>query len=150
MGRTAARLAASHPAPRSTHPPIHTTFRLLQSVLLTLSSCSGSWGTPSGRQLQGEPPQPPSPMPPARPAYAIFRLPPALDVRTGRKGSSIWPWLLGPPGAQKGAGPGPKEQRLGSAGTKSEGHSGSKQLTWADEGFLGCDALVTGIAHGHA
>lgn len=25
-----------------------------------------------------------------------------------------------------------------------------KELTWADEGFLGCDALVTGIAHGHA
>lgn len=48
--------------------------------------------------------------------------------------------------------PGQKGQmeRLGSVGTESERHSGSKQLTWADEGFLGCDALVTGIAHGHA
>lgn len=32
----------------------------------------------------------------------------------------------------------------------SEGRAITGGLTWADEGLLGGDALVTGIAHGHA
>lgn len=47
-------------------------------------------------------------------------------------------------------GEGPRWSRERTDGKRRVGAPFRVQLTWADEGLLGRDALVAGIAHGHA